>query len=246
MRGFFLLLLLCNAAYTTWLVWLAPPAIVPKPYDGEVMEKQGLRLLSELSETEQPAARKTVPLEEGTEEKLQASDTRQQAAVPLTTTVLPTVKGCYRSIPLSTLDEALALQQLLLRAGVQESERHTIETVKLNFWVMLPAFETRGAAEKAEAILKQNGIKDMVIVRSGRHENAISLGVYSTLERAELRRMEINTIKGARLRPVIEGLETPQKQLVITFELGEGAVAPELVPLVANDEGKKIEKIRCK
>jgi hypothetical protein len=161
-------------------------------------------------------------------------------------TVFPTATvNCFQSTPLDNLEDAQALQQSLVTLGISESKRIMVQTQKVNYWVMIPADKDVAKVNDAIASLKQRRIKDFFIVRSGRYENAISLGVYSTRERAEQRYKEISKLKLRIRKPEIEALELPAKQLVVTFRLDSDESPEGLTALLESVKPPRLQKISC-
>ncbi len=248
MRGFFVLLLITNLLFLGWQIWFEPDNKKTPAYGGVPMVNEGLHLLSELDEEKRPAQRKFMPLEDN------ASEARVPKLEPIAAESLPetvvtketsSVALCYQSSPLETLKEAKAIQQSLLKLGIQDSRRETIQTHKANYWVMLKAYKSRGKANEAAEILKSQQVKDFFIVRSGRYENALSLGVFSTRERAEKRYKQIAGLKVRLRKPVIEVLELPVKRLVVHFNL-DGISPPEgLSPYLDPSKEPYLKKIPC-
>ena len=248
MRGFFILLLITNLLFFGWQIGFAPESEAPPRFAGIPLVSEGLQLLSELDEKERPAQRKFVPSQEKGDEPPPPSVELIAAERPVESpTEKPPseTKQCYQSSPLVTLKEAKALQQSLLKLGIEDSRRETIQTHKVNYWVMLKAYKSRDKATEAADILKTQQVKDFFIVRSGRYENAVSLGVFSTKERAEKRYKQIAGLKVRLRKPVIEALELPAKRLVVRFELDSDTSPGGLSPLLDSSKESHLKKIPC-
>lgn len=253
MRGFFFLLLLTNVGLFAWQYWLAlenatPP---PAPYAGIALKSEGLKLISELSQEQRPAQRAPLTIDERGERRPAAGveqiEARSSPASEAPTLVeAGTGNKCFQSSLLADLDEAKRLQARIGKLGIKESQRRTVETTKVNYWVKLNPYDSRAKAREAAEILRKNRIKDIFIVRSGRHENAVSLGVFSTRERAEQRYKEITGIKARLRKPVIEALELPAKRLVVEFNLPQGEVPEGFDALLDSSKQPHLKKISCK
>ena len=248
MRGFFVLLLITNLLFVGWQIGFEPESEDPPPYGGMALANDGLYLLSELDEEKRPPQRTFIPLEDKSTEtpapevELIAAETVVEPSVAVT---LSTTTLCYQSSPLVTLKEAKALQESLVKLGIEDSRRETIQTHKVNYWVMLKPYKSLDKANEAADILKKQRVKDFFIVRSGSYENAVSLGVFSTKERAEKRYKQIAGLKLRLRKPVIEALELPAKRLVVRFEL-EVTPAPEgLSTLLDSSKKSHLKKILC-
>lgn len=250
MRGFFVLLLFTNLLFLGWQLWLAPSKTEQSPYIGDVEKNEGLRLLSELEEKKIPPQRKLLPVggrrveAVATEVDLLPADKHRDENVADSVPEAAII-NCYQSTPMENLDEAEALQQSLVSMGVKESERRSVDTQKINYWLMFPAEENDSKVKDAVAILKTKRVKDFFVVRSGRYENAISLGVYSTRERAEQRYKEVMSFKLRLQKPVIEAIELPAKRLVVSFQLAADLVPDEMTSLLDDSKQPYLKKISC-
>lgn len=248
MRGFFILLLITNLLFFSWQLWFAPESEPPPRYAGIPLVNEGLQLLSELDEKDRPAHREFVTHDEMVAESLPPVVeliTASKPAEQLTATSSSDSKHCYQSSPLVTLKEARALQQSLLELGISKTRRETIQTHKVNYWVMLKGYKSREKADEAAELLKSHKVKDFFIVRSGRYENSVSLGVFSTKERADKRYKQIVQLKLRLRKPLIEALELPAKRLVVGFEL-DNAITPDgLSPLLDATKEPHLKKIHC-
>lgn len=246
MKGLFSILLLSNAAFFLWQTFWAPEQGEATPFQGVAIVNDGLLLLNELQEEKLPAVRDLVVLGEAADTRAQ-EDKRAVKAEAESTEVSESVSvtGCYESPLLDNLPMAEALQQILSSYGVEQSVRKTLSVRRVNYWVQLPAYKTLAAAEKVAGQLKRNRIKDFFIVKTGQHQNAISLGVYSSKERAEERISEIVALQSRIGKPVIEGLEMTVKQLVVQISVEEGQLSDELVGLLRKS-GEEWKKIPCK
>jgi hypothetical protein len=62
----------------------------------------------------------------------------------------------------------------------------------VGYWVNIAKAQDRGAAEVITNALRADGVTDFYIVPSGDDQNAISLGVFSELERAQRRLQQLS------------------------------------------------------
>lgn len=248
MRGFFVLLLITNLLFVGWQIGFEPQSEEVPPYSGMALANDGLYLLSELDEAKRPPQRKFIPLEDKAIEAPEPKIELIAPEAPAETADLVASSGtthCYQSTPLVTLKEAKALQETLLNLGIQDSRRETIQTHKVNYWVMLKPYKSLDKANEAADMLKKQRIKDFFIVRSGRYENAVSLGVFSTKERAEKRYKQIAGLKLQLRKPVIEALELPAKRLVVRFELNATPPPEGLAALLDSSKESHLKKTSC-
>jgi len=251
MRGFFALLLLTNVGLFAWQYWLARESTnaIPGPYAGMVLKSEGLKLISELPQEQRPSQRALVSVDQKAERSRTVEEEKSEpqsrpANDPRTLHVIPPGIECYQSSLLADLDEAKILQARISKLGL-ESLRRTVETTKVNYWVKLNPYSSRAKANEAVEILSKNRIKDIFIVRSGRHENAVSLGVFSTRERAEQRYKEISELKGRIRKPVIEALELPAKRLVVELRLAQEEIPQGFSALLDSEKQPHLKKISC-
>ncbi|MCC5859512.1 MAG: SPOR domain-containing protein [Ectothiorhodospiraceae bacterium] len=112
-------------------------------------------------------------------------------------------RGCFASQALDSRDEATDLQQAVAdgRALVAPLE----ELRQLGHWVYLPPMDSGAAAEARLSELRELGITDVSLVRQEEQRHAISLGVFSSEERArerqeQLLREGVEAETGERLR----------------------------------------------
>ncbi len=86
------------------------------------------------------------------------------------------------------------LDELGFRPALRESGGQ----IRSGFWVYLPPFPSRDAAETVEDALREKGVTDLFIVNGSvsgsEQQNAISLGLFSTPERADQRAAEIGRL----------------------------------------------------
>ncbi|MCW8919278.1 MAG: hypothetical protein OQL08_10745 [Gammaproteobacteria bacterium] len=250
MRGFFVLLAITNLLFFVWQWRSEPQSGEVSPYADTPLYREGLTLISELEEWKMPPVRKFVPAAEGstlpplpepgsvmaegeTEEASSGGASPESALY------------CYQSSPLETLADAGALQQRLLANGIKTGERIEVQEQKINYWVMLPAGKDETKVGSVVGALKQKQVKDFFVIRSGRYENTISLGVYSTQERAEQRYKEIVALNLRHPKPLIEALELPAKRLAVTFELAQKELPGGLQPLLDPASQPRLRKIPC-
>jgi hypothetical protein len=251
MRGFFVLLLITNLLFLGWQFWLAPENGVLAPEGSLSVSRGGLTLLAELDGGRMPPVRTLQAVEDthaqttaSPVELIAAEDKVEEVATEQAPATLVSV-FCYQSTQLETLADAKSLQQTLAKMGINATKRETVQTQKTNYWVMLAADKDPAKVNAVIDTLKQKHVKDFFVVRSGRYENAISLGVYSTRERAELRYKEIRGLKSRLPKPEIEALELPTKRLVVSFQLDSSAIPEGMALLLDASKEPHLKKISC-
>lgn len=118
------------------------------------------------------------------------------AAAPATTTDGPPPTGllCVAVGPFDDRAIADALAEKLRTAGIVLEVREESGQLRSGYWVHLPPFPSREAAEKAAADLAQKGAGELFIVTASEQRHAISLGLFSTPERADQRAAEVGEL----------------------------------------------------
>ena len=109
---------------------------------------------------------------------------------------------CLEWGPFGETDRARALADLdSLALGRLVSQRRIDNPTA--FWVYLPPFPTKAAADKRASELKAAGQKDVVVVDGGAQRFAISLGAYKTEDAANAQVAELakQGISGAKAGP---------------------------------------------
>jgi hypothetical protein len=251
MRGLFVLLLLTNFLFLGWQIWFEIGVEKAAPFGGVPLVNEGLSLFTELEEEKRPPQRKLVLVEDnpahGSTPAIELVATENTMEETFTVTPAPPVAAlCFRSTSLVTVNDANALQRSLAKIGIKESRIETVQTQNINYWVMLPAYKNKAMAKDAADILKESHVKDFFILHSGDYENSISLGVYSTRERAKQRYLEIGALNARLRKAVIEAIELPAKRLVVTFQVDDGTTPEGILPMLDSSKEPYLQKILCK
>ena len=148
-------------------------------------------------------------------------------------------------------DEATAelLVKRLLDLGYVPELRSEGGQIKTGYWVHLPPFEDRDAAKETEQLLRDRGVKDLFIVTGDENLNAISLGLFSSVERADQRaaemgRLGFNPRISERFRDAtvytVRIRELPGKELLpeALGTLGPGEILPEITAVSCGDDSR--------
>ena len=109
---------------------------------------------------------------------------------------------CIEWGPLSDSDRTRALSDLeSLQLGRLLTQRRI--DVDNTYWVSLPAFANRAAADRRAAELRTQGVSDLSVVDNGRGQFAVSLGVFRTEQSARTRAEALvqQGIANARVEP---------------------------------------------
>lgn len=208
MKWLVYLLALVNGAFFAWHAFLLPrwPQAHRQPVQQAAdAERGGLVLLSELSGDQLAALKAPEP----SQEESPVTQAAEQGAPN---------RRCYRVAGLETPAAAEHLAASLRALGAEVlatgSERHRQQS----YWVMVPPYASRGAAEPAVARLRAAGISDYYVIPAGENRNAISLGVFTTREAAQ-RRFERIMALGLKLsgRLRIEEIGLPARRYWVNY-----------------------------
>jgi hypothetical protein len=216
MRSVFLLLLLSNVLYFSWHFFNLEMDETSRPIPA--MPGERLVMLAELEDSERPLMLRPdtvgppVPVE-------------PVATIP-TAAEEPDDTLSRVCVAIHGIEQQSDLEMLLARLERHGAERiaHGEESgVRVNYWVILPPLERREDVEAAAEILAARRVRDYFIVRSGEHENAISLGVFSTPERAEQRKSQIEALRARLPQPRIELREVAAVNYWVTYRIDASA-----------------------
>jgi hypothetical protein len=144
-----------------------------------------IRLVSEPGPQLQAAAKPVAPAQE-----------------PPAETEVESAPGCLAWKGLDA-DDLAEVEADLKRAGVAASGYDLTLGKKLGWWVFLPPQQDAEALRATMKAIRAKGVEDLAAVRSGSMANAISLGVFPTLQRARARAAQMagKGIAGVRYAP---------------------------------------------
>lgn len=166
MRTLFALLVLLNLGYLGFVLWRdAPPA--PSVVSPVSVERPGVPLLQRLEEEPPPAPGSLV--QSGT-------------------------WGCFT---LGPFDDDLAARRALLAweaAGARGRIRTGQASRPASYWVILPPENGPQGAEAARQRLNDEGVDDHYVITEGEHEYGLSLGLFTSPERARRRQEQIRSL----------------------------------------------------
>ena len=214
MRILMLLLILANLGFFAWAQWIAPaedglPA-------GRVNESlgAGLQLAGEVGESSlapDDDSSRVVDAGSATPGEMPASD-QSLDAIAESPDVSGSASGTgdvpdagasvasepeYRCVSLGPFDELAAVEvarERLADKGYNARIREAGGQIRSGFWVYLPPRESRSEAKQVEDELREKGVRDLFIVTGSENRNAISLGLFSTPDRADQRAAEIGRL----------------------------------------------------
>lgn len=197
MKWLFLLLLIANVAFFSWSFYSEQQFVATaKVQPVEPPAANQLQLLSELTRDEMPPLRDQAGKVEEKQPVIEEVEVAEPADVvevpvpeeaPIVETPPEPPKICFR---VTNIGDKKVLQSLLKIVGQGKGEvvsQGESEIPKKKYWVMLPPYKSRTAANNALAQIKKTRVKDYFRIRSGDYVNAISLGVFSTMQAAKRR-----------------------------------------------------------
>ncbi|MBI2312722.1 MAG: SPOR domain-containing protein [Betaproteobacteria bacterium] len=130
---------------------------------------------------------------------------------------------------------ALALGERLSQKSVERA---------VGYWVYVPPLKTRQDADRKIGELKARNVTDYFLVQdSPKWRNAISLGIFSTLEAAENRLAELKE-KGVKSAIVGERADLVKHVMFVVREPGE-AITAKLVELQKKFPGSELAAEGC-
>lgn len=261
MRGLFLLLLLTNAAFIAWQYFHDQGEQGQADvYRGIEVVNDGLSLISELPPGQQPALRKGA--EDGEELPKSQLDAEMQQASQATDNIISATAqtgmdgttnsgalaggGCQQITDIDGRPTLERIIKLLSDHGATVLQQGETQFKRTNYWVILPPYPSRAKADEAAAILSRWQIRDFFIVRSGDYVNAVSLGVFSTRERASLRYRQIVELKARLRRPQIEAIELPAKRYFVSYKVADKASHTKLQSSLKKQKYPLAKEIGCK
>jgi len=134
-----------------------------------------------------------------------------------------TGKLCYSLGPFAKKAQSKTAQQTLSEASIKTKQIRLRDTSRSGYWVILPASVSRKAANKHIQKLKKLKITDYFLVATGRHENAVSLGVYS---QKKLARNRVDEMIRLGFIPRMESVALPKKVYWLNW-YKESKIQPE-------------------
>ncbi|HEX7048423.1 MAG TPA: SPOR domain-containing protein [Gammaproteobacteria bacterium] len=194
MKALLMLLLLANLGFFAWQHWYGEEASDPFA-SGHPVEDASPRLalvgesrsdaLAAAPNVAEPPPVQDDPAQELAEESVPSA--------PLITSL-----ACATLGPFEERDVAQIALVRLDELGFPSSMRESGGQIRSGFWVYLPPFPSRDAAETVRDELRAKGVNDLFIVNGSvsgsEQQNAISLGLFSTPERADQRAAEIGRL----------------------------------------------------
>lgn len=212
MRILLMVLLLANLGFFAWQQWYGPERVADLP-PGEVDARlgAGLRLVGEpqqrtaevdpaVSENvaKEGIAEGVMPEDEAAEDAPVADDADEEglaeSSEPQVEAPLQADAVCATLGPFEQLEMAQVAEERLESYGSPATVRESGGQIRSGFWVYLPPYSSRSEAKRIEDELRGKNVSDLFIVTGSDQRNAISLGLFSTPERADQRAAEIGRL----------------------------------------------------
>lgn len=118
--------------------------------------------------------------------------------------------------PFEKRRHAVSATEQFKRAGVESVIRPVSVEKQLGYWVLVPQAESRIVAIENMKTLKAAGYDDLWMFNKGELENAISLGLYTSRNRAEQFR---NKVDSTGLNPVVKPRTVSNPEFWVEVEL---------------------------
>jgi SPOR domain len=183
MRALAFLLLFANICFFGWAHWVDVPVEDHYVQAPSVAPAQRLRLAAE--RTNADANAKAQGMEANAASTADAGSSNSAAA----DAAARATEKCVSVGPYQDLTTASQVSASLQGSGFTTRQRVERGDLWVGYWVSVPNFASRAEAEQGLARLKANGITDAYVLPGSAQSNAISIGVFSELARAQ-RRME--------------------------------------------------------
>ncbi len=261
MRWLFLLLLAANLLFFSWN-WFRDDDQPTRnhPTAGSAQGEKGLILLSELKSAEKSSPGEsdrsasqpeTASPEPATGEPTAPSAVKPSTHRPATATTPARAKTatlderiCYVLGPFGSSNVVQEVLKRIINSPAIVERRWSSPQQRPGYWVHIPPAGSSNEARSIVQILNQEGISDVQLITSGEMRNAISLGIFSTMQNARKRQQEV-TQQGFEV--VIDEVKI-RKRLYWLALRGSGgrALSRELLDRVTADADEaEIEQRPC-
>lgn len=247
MRLLVLLLLLLNLLTFAWIQWGQPePPPVPAELHPEKIRIVGDSASPAKADATVPAAQVTAANAVADNKAADTPPVSPAAAPAAGTTAPPATKPVVHGvcmewgpIAINRVEDAqIRLNRLKLgdRLSAEDAATHGGP-----YWVYYPPLKTKADADNKAIELQSKGVKDITVVRDGKWQNAISMGLYSKEAIANLR---VDNLKKLGVTAQIEA----RGKAARLFTLRD--LSPEeqtrIKQLQANFGGPVLRKTACK
>ncbi len=262
MRWLFLLLLAANLLFFSWN-WFrnSEDQASLDPAVGTTQGAKGLVLLSELKPAEEDLQQRSnhpvPPSRMATANSPPAEIPATPAAVKspaqeraMDTLPAPTKTGghgeklCYVLGPFASSSAVEELLKRTVNSPAIVERRWSRPQQRPGYWVHIPPVGSSKEARNIVQILSQAGISDVQLITSGEMKNAISLGIFSTMENARKRQ---NEAVQQGFEVVIDEVKIRKRRYWVALRGSGGRALSEglLGKLIEDAAEAKMEKRSC-
>lgn len=153
-------------------------------------------------------------------------------------------RTCYSLGPFTEVSGVREVALILQRLGLTTIQRYTTQRELTGYWVYLPPFPSRSKAQQVVKVLKRKGVTDYLIVPTGKNENAISLGFFSTETAAQQR---LKNMQNIDLLPILEKNYTDSSGFWLDFSTQDTLpIADDVITTLKEQyDGIEIEDKQC-
>lgn len=202
-------LLLLNLVFVLWHYRTSNDAARTSAVEQSEEAGQRLVLLKEY-QAQQAALEKNQPQESTPSQ----GDGSSEAGEPIRS------RRCYSLGPFAKKSLAKKVAGRLQRQGIKTQSRVNRESKQEGYWVFLPPYESRRAANTVVKRLKAMQVQDYFLVATGSQKNAISLGVFS---RSSLAKKRLKEMQALGLTPSLDKVKLPHREYWLDWPLSSHA-----------------------
>ncbi|MEL0638372.1 SPOR domain-containing protein [Marinomonas sp. TI.3.20] len=209
MKWLFYLVVLANAAFLSWNSFVQDKAVIPKQSVYTPPVSESIRLLSE------PPSQNEV-VEKSQTEKMEAALNQAITGTVVNSNVS---SGFCPQIEVEKSVEDAQITKVLKELGWKYSDKNTVGK-RPKFWLYIDAPETKKRASEIVKDLTAKSIDSFIITRE-EMKNRISLGLYSSKDRAQQARERIEKASGYSVNVYAHMRTVPLYQIDIKQSINE-------------------------
>ncbi|NOX92536.1 MAG: SPOR domain-containing protein [Gammaproteobacteria bacterium] len=152
--------------------------------------------------------------------------------------------SCFTLGPFVRSDVVKRSSKALVARGVDVKHREVTSRTPRGYWVYLPASKSYQAAKRKVKELQKKGLKDLFIMGKGSHQNAISLGLFTSKSAADSR---FQRVKKLGLKAALETQYRANKQtwLDMTVPGGQPATVASITEMANGLQRARLSQRKC-
>ncbi len=184
MRSLFILLVIINVSYLLWGVVFSDEPVIDVPKQ-QITGKEALILLSERPgeiKTQVAVRAENPPTSIMKDDNDNTEDKQEQPSVS---------KSCFSLGPIIDDELLESIENKLEENGFKPTQKSITDTEPKSYWVYLSPSNTMEEAFDLADDLKFENIGDFFVIETGENKRAISLGLYSSFNRANRRKSQL-------------------------------------------------------